>query len=183
MSSAQTVSVFHGGARIAGGELGAVISDLTAQGLDPRRLLVFNDDNGRPVPLNTAEDIAAASGGRGAQAPASGKPVDLSVRLLPRHATWLSEQPGGPSAAVRRLIDAARRDGAGQVRRAKDAAYAFIAMLAGDLEGYEEACRALFAGDSVRFRQAAGAWPKDVRDYACELAGAAFAAPDGDRTA
>ena len=36
--------------------------------------------------------------------------VAREVTLLPAHWTWLANQPGGASVALRRLVDAARRD-------------------------------------------------------------------------
>jgi hypothetical protein len=79
--------------------------------------------------------------------------------------------------ALRRLVDGARRDGeAGDRRRAaQEAAYRFLQALAGDLPGYEEATRALFAGDIGRFEERTLHWPDDVRDHAALLAADAFA--------
>jgi hypothetical protein len=37
--------------------------------------------------------------------------------------------------------------------------------MAGDMAGFEEASRALFANDAAKFRQQTEAWPSDVRDY------------------
>jgi len=41
--------------------------------------------------------------------------------------------------------------------------------MAGDLAGFEEATRALFAGDQARLEQHSAAWPADVRAYALKL--------------
>ena len=54
------------------------------------------------------------------------------------------------------------------------AAYRFLQALAGDLPLYEEACRALFAGDIGRFEETTLHWPEDVRDHAALLAADAF---------
>ena len=56
---------------------------------------------------------------------------------------------------------------------ARQAAYRFVSMLAGDFVGYEEACRALFAGDLDGFSAAAAAWPVDIREHGLRLAEAA----------
>jgi len=48
--------------------------------------------------------------------------------------------------------------------------YRFITVLAGDLPGFEEASRALFAGDPDGFLGAIGPWPQDLKDYAMKLA-------------
>ena len=42
--------------------------------------------------------------------------------------------------------------------------------LAGNLPGFEEAIRALFADDRGRFEERMAGWPQDVRDYAVRLA-------------
>ena len=98
--------------------------------------------------------------------------VAHEVTLLPRHWEWLGQQRGGASAAIRRLVDEARRNGgAEQTRRAaQEAAYKFMSAMAGDLPGFEEAARALFAGDAVRFAEQVAGWPADLRDYATKLA-------------
>jgi len=42
--------------------------------------------------------------------------------------------------------------------------------MAGDLPGYEEAIRALFAHDRGRFEALTEGWPADVREHAGRLA-------------
>jgi hypothetical protein len=60
------------------------------------------------------------------------------------------------------------------LRARQEAAYRFISAIAGDWRNYEEATRALFAGEAVRFLDLTDAWPADVRDHARQLAAAAF---------
>jgi uncharacterized protein len=43
--------------------------------------------------------------------------------------------------------------------------------MAGDLPGFEEATRALFANDAPRFAARIAPWPRDVRDHALRLCG------------
>jgi hypothetical protein len=50
-----------------------------------------------------------------------------------------------------------------------------MSSLAGDLPGFEEATRALFAGNRERFDAMVEPWPVDVREYAKKLAAAAMA--------
>jgi hypothetical protein len=87
------------------------------------------------------------------------------VTLLPRHWEWLSRQPGGASAALRRMIDQARKDneGADALMTAREAAYRFMTTLAGDRPGYEEATRSLFRGDHVTLGRQMANWPPDIR--------------------
>ncbi len=94
------------------------------------------------------------------------------VTLLPRHWEWLGNQPGGASVALRRLVDEARRASGDRDhhRAARDAAYHFMSAMAGNLPGFEEASRALFAGERRRFSQHIAGWPADVRDHIVKLA-------------
>lgn len=91
------------------------------------------------------------------------------VTLLPAQWDWLSAQPGGASVTLRKLVDQARRSPAAQARAARDAAYAFMSAMAGDLENFEEASRALFAGDLPKLEQLIAKWPKDVRAHIHKL--------------
>src|SRR5262249_44105045 len=102
--------------------------------------------------------------------------VAREVTLLPRHWDWLGAQPGGASVGLRRLVDSARhaRESRERVRAAQEAAHRFMNALAGNLPNYEEALRALYAGERNRFETAYAAWPEDVREYTRELAQAAF---------
>ncbi len=62
-----------------------------------------------------------------------------------------------------------------RARTARESAYRFMSAIAGDLEGFEEAARALFRGDAERFAAETRSWPTDIRDHAAALAAAAFA--------
>ncbi|MFZ5782248.1 MAG: DUF2239 family protein [Pseudomonadota bacterium] len=106
--------------------------------------------------------------------------VAREVTLLPRHWAWLNAQPGGASVALRRLVEEARRvrDGRDRVRQAQEATYRFAAAMAGNEPGYEEATRALFAGDRPRFEASIRSWPADIARHAEMLAADAFAAPE-----
>ncbi len=78
--------------------------------------------------------------------------------------------------ALRKLVEEARRVHAGRdkVRRSQEVAYRFMSAMAGDLPGYEEAIRALFAGDRERFDTHVASWPPDVRSHAAKLSHDAF---------
>jgi hypothetical protein len=127
------------------------------------------------MPDDAAED-SSESAPRGRGRPKLGV-VAREVTLLPRHWDWLGAQPGGASVVLRRLVDAARHanEAREQARAAQEAAHRFMTALAGNLPNYEETLRALYAGERDSFEAANAAWPQDVRDYARELAQAAFA--------
>lgn len=179
----KTYSAFAGDRLVASGSLEQMLRRTKAfhdRGGDAR-LLVFEDQTGRQVDFDlrgTVEEVIA----RVAPPPAGvGRPrlgvVSREVSLLPQHWEWLEEQPNGISAALRRLVDAARKrePEKEQARRAKEAASRFLTAMAGDRPGYEEAARALFAGDGERFAALVRRWPKDVREHASQLASKAFA--------
>ena len=57
-----------------------------------------------------------------------------------------------------------------RARAARDAAYGFMSVMAGNLAGFEEASRALFADDRRRFAGLVAGWPDDIRDHVVKLA-------------
>jgi hypothetical protein len=121
-----------------------------------------------PPEPGTGDEPSAMLRGRGR--PKLGV-VAREVTLLPRHWDWLGSRPGGASVTLRRLVEDARRTTGPQhrMRAAQEAAYRFMVAMAGDLGGFEEAIRALFAGDRERFDDRVAAWPADVREYATRL--------------
>jgi hypothetical protein len=103
--------------------------------------------------------------------------VAREVTLLPRHWDWLAAQPGGASVVLRKLVENARHasEAKDRVRTSREAVHRFMTALAGNLPGYEEALRALYAGERARFEAWSVDWPEGVRDYVRELAQGAFA--------
>jgi hypothetical protein len=93
--------------------------------------------------------------------------VAREVTLLPRHWEWLSTQPGGASVALRKLVEHAKRASASSdgIRQAQAAAYRFMSAMAGNLDGFEEAARALFAADRAKFDALTASWPIDVQAH------------------
>ncbi len=124
---------------------------------------VFDDETGQVVDLDYRVAATSPPTPRGRGRPRLGV-VAREVTLLPRQWEWLSAQPGGASAALRRLVDEARKAPAPPAAR-RDAAYRFMTDMCGDRPGYEEALRALYRGDRDRLATLLAAWPKDVRRY------------------
>ena len=161
-------------------------------------VLVLDAETSQPIELDfrgTVDDVAAryrsAAGAAAASPPAEppaprapGRPklgvVAREITLLPRHWEWLATQPGGASVTLRKLVEQARRDSssADRQRAAMDSACLFMTTLAGNEPGYEEATRALYAGDGERFTKLTKSWPADIRDHARRLADPAFSAGD-----
>ena len=171
---------FEGASRIAEGDW-AQVSRAAWRALDGaagKAVLVFESETGRVADLDPRDRTAAVAAPEHEPQPEPvkrGRPrlgvVAREVTLLPRHWDWLAEQPGGASVALRRLVEAARKDSAGadERRAARDAAYRFMQAIGGDLVGFEEASRALFADDEARFATETSTWPTDVRDQILKL--------------
>ena len=157
-------AAFLGHERVAEGTLAEVAPLALARGA-----LVFDDRTGRVIDLDPRDwqEPPAARRGR----PKLGV-VPREVTLLQRHWDWLGAQRGGASATLRRLIDAARADEGGAAER-RDACWRAMNALAGNLPGYEEASRSLYAGDAEGFAARIADWPEDVRAYLTRVAGLA----------
>ncbi len=175
---------FDGFRRLASGtRLDVALALKDAQGTTGP-LLAFDLETGAEVDFDlrgSREDICARYGEaeRGPGRPKLGV-VAREVTLLPRHWDWLQAQRGGASAALRRLIDAARAadGGATEAAAAKAAAYRFLSAMAGDLPNFEAAARALFAGDAPTLRALTSGWPIDVTAVAlARLEAPALCAP------
>ena len=171
-----TLTAFAGGARIAHGSACEVALALSALAPDAPPPLVLDDATGKAADLDLRGGPEAIRRRYPApQAPepkpGRGRPklgvVPREVPLLPRHWEWLARQPGGASAALRRLVEAARREGgsAEDLRVRRERAYSAMAALAGDAPGFEEASRALFAGDRPRLEAQIATWPGDIQAY------------------
>lgn len=183
-------TAFVGTEMVASGPLEKVALALKERlGRDPTLTpLVFHDETARPIDLDlrgTDDAVVQRLDDPPAQDPkpparAPGRPklgvVAREVTLLPRHWDWLNSQPGGASVALRRLVDQARHANpvGERVRLAREATYRFMTALAGNEPGYEEATRALFAGDSARYDALIAGWPAGVRHYARLLSVDAF---------
>jgi uncharacterized protein len=158
-------------------------------------VLIFDDETSELIEVDfsgTEKDVAQRFTGKAAaqreNAPAEprgpGRPklgvVAREVTLLPRHWDWLATQPGGASVALRKLVEHARLASRGRdrKRRAQESAYRFLSAMAGNEAGFEEALRALFAGQREQFTKTAAAWPADVREHAKKLAAKVFAAEE-----
>ncbi len=183
-------TAFLGHRRVACGPYGEVAQALQAADLSAGGLLVFDDASGALVdfpwppgyvpaqPVGTSADGPELTASAGVGRPRLGV-VAREVTLLPRHWDWLAQQRGGASAALRRLVDEARRSQGDQdvQRLTKERAYRFMSAIGGGLPGFEEASRALFANDGAAFAGRTAHWPADVRAHLAWLARDAFPMP------
>jgi hypothetical protein len=182
---------FAGDRRIASGDL-RDIARSAKRTLDlhgDAQVLIFDGKTSGPVEIDfrgsiddvlarlprseapAADEDTAATAPRGPGRPKLGV-VAREVTLLPRHWDWLTQQKGGASVAIRKLVEEARRNSEAKdrIRLAQEAAYRFMSAMAGNRPHYEEAIRALFGNDPSRFGKLIAEWPADVRDHALGLA-------------
>ncbi|MFM0235006.1 DUF2239 family protein [Paraburkholderia sediminicola] len=194
-----TCTAFEGHRRIAAGpvsEVALAVREVLGRG-EQAPVLIFDDVTSRPVEFDlrgTPEEMltrlasetpseqpaSTADAGEDGTPRGRGRPklgvVAREVTLLPRHWDWLNGQSGGASVALRKLVDAARLAGEDKDRKraAQEAVYRFMTAIAGNLPDYEDATRALYADDRVRFDGIVGAWPEDVRNHTLRLAESAL---------
>lgn len=167
---ASSITAFFDGRQIASGERDEVaLSIKAALSEHDGVVLVFDDLSGRVVDLDYRKTEPRSAG-----RPKLGV-YAREVTLLPRHWEWLSDQSGGASAALRRLVDEARDKGRTE-RECRDAVYRFMQAACGDLPGYEEALRALYAARDEDLDAIVDQWPEDFGRYIHKLLAA-----DGDK--
>jgi hypothetical protein len=188
------VFAFDGDRLIAAGALRDV-ARTAKQALDRDRaasILIFDGNSSAPIEIDfrgpiedvlarlpagtTSEaDVVEPPAPRGPGRPKLGV-VAREITLLPRHWDWLAQQAGGASVAIRKLVEQARRTGedGNRIRHAQEAAYRFMSAMAGNAPHYEDAIRALFAGDATGFEKLIAEWPADVRNHTSALAQRAF---------
>jgi len=183
MEQPQSFTAFLNSEVIASGSLERMLA-----GIKPRfdedpgaPILIFEDETGRQTDFDLrgslADVVARAAPARARSGP--GRPklgvVAREISLLPRHWEWLEQQPNGASAAIRRLVDEARKRDPEEERRrlAVEATNRFLTAMAGNLPNYEEATRALFGRNWARFGELIVEWPEDIKSYAQRLAASA----------
>ena len=171
---------FAGASRFCVGPLDQVSAE-ARRTLDQEPLaaiLVFDGRTGAVVDIDlrgTEQDVLTRYAEPVSEPTKRGRPrlgvVAREVTLLPRHWEWLARQPGGASTTLRRLVENSLRAdaAAGNARERTAAAYRFMSAIAGDFAGFEEAARALFAGDRHGLEERMSAWPVDVREQVLDF--------------
>ena len=192
LSQATACIAFEGKKQIAHGALSDV-ARAAKQALDAGAsgpLLVFDERDSHQLEIDfrgsvadvlsrltshTAPPAPAEPASRGPGRPKLGV-VPREVTLLPRHWTWLGQQPGGASAVLLRLVEQSIRQGGAKERgrQAIESVDRFMRVMAGDEPGYEEASRAFYRGDRERFDALIAAWPADVSAHLQQLAAIAW---------
>ena len=190
MTDSHAFIAFEGNTMIGTGDLAAVALAARASAARGNDLpiLVFDSATSESVELDLRGSEADVLRRLPTPAPAAEKPrgpgrpklgvTAREITLLPRHWDWLNRQPGGASVALRKLVEHSMRANADKdtVRTAQNAAYRFMSVMAGDRVGFEDAARALFAGDGATLRRISAQWPADISQHLLTLASAAITA-------
>jgi hypothetical protein len=142
----------------------------TQRALGP--VMVFDDASGEDFDLegDNRFDVDTASASpetpRGPGRPKLGV-IAREVTLLPRHWEWLESQSGGASVALRKLVEAARKEQAPEerIRQSIETTYRFMRVMCGNLPGFEEASRALFRRNWEDFDLLIAQMPSDVQSH------------------
>ena len=162
-----SVTVFLKGDVLARGSVEQVVPKMRA--LPPLErtsdLLAFDDETGRQLDFDLRPEAAVP---RPRGRPSLGVAAK-EVTLLPRHWEWLSDQRGGASATLRKLVEEALRKGR-TARDCHDAAFRFLQVMAGDLPHFDDAMREMYNGNRVGYDHFTYEWPKDVRDHGRRMA-------------
>jgi hypothetical protein len=181
-------TAFEGHRRISSGALAEVVVriKMAATRANHEPILVFDDRTGGLVEVDlrgTIEEVLARlernqTALKNREYPPQqgpGRPrlgvIAREVTLLPAQWDWLDGQPGGASAALRRLVHLARRSSheKDQARISQEAVYRFMTAMAGNFLGFEEALRSFYRRDSRSFEKIIAAWPKDIRGHLKKL--------------
>lgn len=175
ISSVELFTAFSGFTLLLTGDLPAVLTRVREHLLGDKsaQVLIFEDASGKQVDFDlrgTLEEVLARvkppAPKRGPGRPSLGV-VCREVSLLPKHWEWLERQPARASGTLRRLVDATIRNesAADRLQRRVEAAGRIMWSLAGNLEGFEEASRALYARRWTDFSARIASWPEDLRRH------------------
>ncbi len=151
-------------------------------------ILIFSDVTGKTMDFNfqgSEKDVLKrlevyVSKEESPESSGPGRPklgvVSREISLLPRHWEWLATQPGGASATLRRLIEEAKKKSTTHIstKQIQERVYRMMSVIAGDMEGFEEALRALYKMDRIGFQLHVQSWPRDVKNYVIEMAKPVF---------
>ena len=174
MKDRQTLVAFRGYRLVARGSVEAIVARLhPLSSAAQADLRLLDETTGRAVDLDWRGDVdeivaraEAQLAGTGRGRPRLGV-ESREITLLPRQWAWLDAQGRGASALLRSLVDQAM----GQAARSRadiDALYWQMSALAGELPGFEEATRRLYASDWDEAERIFRLWPEDLNSYFVE---------------
>jgi hypothetical protein len=164
---------FQGTRHLASGALADVLTVCHPLRNEPQ-VLIF-DGSGRQTDFDWSGDLVDVikrAAPEAAPRTGPGRPKlgvrSVEVTLLPRHWDWLERQPARASGTLRRLVEDAMARESADPRKRAEALGRMLWAVAGNEPGFEEASRALYAGETARLEGITAAWPglaDFVRDF------------------
>jgi hypothetical protein len=173
MNTDKQYTAFAGFDRLAAGNLETVSKQIRDHAGGAAQVLIFDNETGKQVDVDLREPLEeilsraiAPQRNRGPGRPRLGV-VCREVSLLPRHWEWLERQPQKASGTLRRLVEAALKIDRGETRCREtiEATDRFMWSIAGNLAGFEEAGRALYARNWSKFDEITASWPRDIKAH------------------
>ena len=136
--------------------------------------MFFNHKTGAQTDFNlsgTLEDVLASVADTVVKT-GPGRPklgvVSTEITLLPRHWAWLETQPGRASGTLRRLVEDAMEKEASDPKKRLEVLGKILWALAGNEPEFEEASRALYAGDRASLTRLAARWSGDLPRFVAD---------------
>ncbi len=171
MKPRQTFVAFTGTRLAARGDVETIVLRLyPLSGSAQAELRLLDETTGRTFDLDwrgRADEVVArakAQLGVGVRGRPKLGVESREISLLPRHWNWLDAQGRSASATLRGLVNQAM--GQPESDRADlDGLYRQMSALGGDLPGFEEAARCLYAHDFDGTERVVATWPGDLGSY------------------
>ncbi|RPJ03397.1 MAG: DUF2239 family protein [Spirochaetaceae bacterium] len=179
METNKTLTAFIGHKLFASGDIAEVLAAVKqyCDGKGTEQPLIFDDKTGKQIDFDLRGTLAEVLERVLPEAPKSGpgRPkigvTGKEITLMPRHWEWLEVQPQKASGTIRRLVETAMKNecNAGEARRRHEAAGKFMWSIAGNLDGFEEASRALYARNWGTLEKYTASWPKDIKTHLMKM--------------
>lgn len=183
-------TAFENSQRIAHGDLESIALSVKKRLKINReaRVLIFSDSTGKQVDLDLSgsdkdvlERLKMYSQQSSTARTGAGRPklgvIAREISLLPQHWEWLTNQEGGASATLRKLIDDKIKFNSSEkeiIKKSQEVTYKFLSAIAGDLPQFEEAIRYLYRKDKKKFIDLIDTWPPDIVQHALTLSEGVF---------
>lgn len=190
MNELNTYTAFENHKRLGQGPLGEIVLKVKKRFEKSREstFLIFSDTTGKSMDFNLEGNDQAVLKRLEIYVQESepnpqvgpGRPklgvISREISLLPRHWEWLATQQGGASVTLRKLVEEAKKKSqeTPDPKKAQEATYKFMSVIAGDFQNYEEALRYLYRSDKKSFKSKIESWPPDIVDHIMDLAKPVF---------
>jgi uncharacterized protein len=182
MNTETSYTAFIGPRQLISDSLLNVALMIKAQGNISTPVLIFNDQTGQPIDVNTIgseldiqQRYAEAEVVKKVGRPKLGV-ISREITLQQKHWDWLDLQNSSASAVIRKLIDQELNNPLSESNKmmAKQALDRFMSAMSGNITHYEEATRALYRDNQESFNDLIKDCPEDIKTYLLAKSHVAF---------